>query len=73
MNYEVHTVADDALPSGTDHVIIERVDSPPLLILNGHPARVWAWMRKWEGTREATAEEVSVLIPSQRAPWPVAV
>lgn len=55
MKYEVHTVADDALPPGIDRVIVERTEGPPLLIICGVPARVWAFMRAWEDTIEPPA------------------
>lgn len=52
MHYEVQTVGDDELPAGIHEVIVERIDGPPLLILNGEPAKCWRFMRAWEDTRE---------------------
>lgn len=53
VHYEVQTVGDDELPDGIHQVIVERIDGPPLLILNGEPARCWSFMRAWEDTLEA--------------------
>lgn len=53
MKYEVHAVADGALPQGMDRVIVERTDGPPLLIISGTPARVWRFMRAWEDDCES--------------------
>lgn len=52
MHYQVETVGDNDLPEGVHLVIVERDDAPPILILNGQPARLWAMMRAWEDTCE---------------------
>lgn len=48
MTYDVHVVGDDELPAGIHQVIVERTSGPPLLLLNGAPARCWLWMRAYE-------------------------
>lgn len=52
MKYVVQTVAEHELPDGVEHVIVEREDDPPLLLLAGETARCWRWMRRWEDTVE---------------------
>ena len=52
MDYVVQTVGDDELPVGRHVVIVECIDGPPLILVNGAPARAWALMRAWEDTLE---------------------
>ena len=53
MQYAVLTVAEDELPPGVRHVIVERPEpDPPLLIITGETARCWEFMRRWEDERE---------------------
>lgn len=52
MQYEVHTVSEDDLPPGVHSVIVERVDAPALLVINGPVAECWRFMRAWEDTHE---------------------
>lgn len=64
MDYVVQTVGDDELPAGRNMVIVECVDGPPLILINGAPARAWALMRAWEDTQEPCTEP-SILRPRQ--------
>ena len=48
MQYVVQPVGDHELPEGRHAVIVEREDGPPLLLVNGEPARVWRMMRAYE-------------------------
>ena len=64
MHYEVQTVGDDELPEGIHKVIVERDDGPPLLIINGEPARCWRLMRAWEDTLEPPCVP-SIIMPAQ--------
>lgn len=59
------TVKEGDLPPGVDHVIVQRSDGPPLLILSGHPARVWEWVRHWEDSLESSVFP-TVLLPAPR-------
>lgn len=52
MNYVVHVVGENELPEGRNVVIVERDGEPPLLLVNGLPARVWEMMRAYEDTLE---------------------
>lgn len=52
VDYVVQTVGDDELPDGRNVVIVEREEGPPLLLINGEPARAWALMRAYEGASE---------------------
>lgn len=52
MQYAVQIVGDDDLPQGMNKVVVERGDGPPLLLINGEPARVWRFMRGYEDTHE---------------------
>jgi hypothetical protein len=56
MQYAVLTVAEDELPEGVQHVIVERPEpDPPLLIITGETARCWEFMRRWEDTLEPSS------------------
>lgn len=67
MQYVVHTVADGELPEGVEHVIIERPEKPPLLLISGETARCWCLMRRWEDTREPS-HIPSVSLPLRQIP-----
>ena len=60
MDYIVQAVGDDELPEGCHVVIVERVAGPPVMLINGVPARVWALMQAWESEHACT--EPSVLL-----------
>ena len=48
MDYVVREVGDDELPEGRHAVIVECKDGPPVLLINGVPARVWRLMQARE-------------------------
>lgn len=52
MQYVIEVVAEGELPQGINKVVVERVDGPPLMLINGEPARVWRFMRSYEDTLE---------------------
>lgn len=64
MQYLVQTVADDELPEGMTRVIVEQVEGPPILLINGTAARTWAFLRAWEDTCEPCATP-TVLRPGE--------
>ena len=64
MNYEVQVVGDSDLPGGLHHVIVERVDGPPLVFINGPVARSWRTARAYEAQREA-CQAPSVFAPAE--------
>jgi hypothetical protein len=66
LRYEVRTVESGDLPQGIDHVIVQRPDGPPLLILSGRVAHVWEWVRHWEDSEEPSVFP-TVLMPAPRA------
>ena len=51
VDYVVQEVGDDELPQGRCAVIVERKDGPPVLLINGLPARVWRLMQAREDER----------------------
>lgn len=64
MNYIVQIVGEDELPQGMHMVIVEQKDGPPIMLINGEPARAWRFMREWEDTREPCTVP-SVLVPAR--------
>lgn len=66
MHYLVHTVGAHELPEGMDHLIVERDDEPPVLLIAGGPARVWAFMRAWEDEQEPAQVPTVLALPRQR-------
>lgn len=64
MNYTIQIVGDDELPDGMNKVIVERAGEPPLMLINGEPARAWRFMRAWEDMREPSSVP-SVLLPAR--------
>lgn len=49
VDYVVQTVADNDLPEGIDHVVVERGGGlAPLLFIAGAPARCWTTMRAYQ-------------------------
>jgi hypothetical protein len=66
MKYVVEVVGDGELPGGLESVIVQRVDSPPLMLVSGSVARSWRMMREWEDTMEPSWEP-TVTIPRQTA------
>ena len=52
MDYIVQEVRDDELPEGRHVVIVECEAGPPVMLINGVPARVWRLMQAWEDQRE---------------------
>ena len=60
VDYIVQEVRDDELPEGRHVVIVERENGPPVMLINGAPARVWRLMQAWEDNRACT--EPSVLL-----------
>lgn len=73
MRYMVHTVNDGDLPEGVEWLTVERDDAPPLMLLSGIPARVWAAMRDWEDSCEhpdvpSLLRPVAPALPAPRQP-----
>lgn len=65
MHYLVHAVGAHELPEGMDHLIVERDNGdPPVLLIAGGPAAVWTWMRAWEDEQE------SARLPTTLRPLP---
>lgn len=44
-------------------VIVERIDGPPLMLINGELAKCWRFMRAFEDTRESSAIP-TILLPA---------
>jgi len=55
VNYVVQVVGEDELPEGRHVVIVERDEGPPLMLINGPPARTWSLMRAYEDTCESSS------------------
>ena len=51
MNFVVREVGDDELPEGRHVVIVECEGGPPVLLINGLPARAWRLMQAVEDER----------------------
>lgn len=67
MQYVVHIVEEHELPEGIGHVIVERPEpQPAVLIITGETARCWQLMRRWEEQLEP-ASTPTVAMPSLRA------
>lgn len=64
MQYAIQIVGDDELPQGMNTVIAEQNDGPPIMLINGEPARIWRFMRAWEDTLEP-GPSATVLLPAQ--------
>lgn len=65
MQYEVLAVGDDELPEGVDHLVVEQPDGPPVLLINGAPARCWAYMQAFQDMQESCAMP-TLLLPRPR-------
>jgi hypothetical protein len=65
MKYVVQAVGDDELPEGITHVVVERENDPPLLLISGEVARCWRMMRSWENTLEP-AWQPTITLPYER-------
>lgn len=63
MDYRIQIVGEDELPQGMCKVIVEMEDGPPLMLINGEPARAWRLMRGYEDTLEPCSVP-SVLLPA---------
>lgn len=67
MHYLVQTVAAHELPEGMDHLIVERDNGePPVLLVAGGPAAVWRFMRAWEDEQEPAETPTVLALPRQR-------
>lgn len=55
MNYIIQIVGEDELPRGVHMVIVEQVEGPPLMLINGPHARGWLLVRAYEDAREPCA------------------
>lgn len=64
MRYEIQIVRDDELPQGVNKVVVERDGEPPLMLINGEPARVWRFMREYEDTVEPCSVP-SICLPAR--------
>lgn len=71
MDYRIQVVGDDELPQGMCTVIVEMEEGPPLMLINGEPARVWSLMRAYEDTVEPSSVP-SICLPA-RTPLRLAV
>lgn len=61
MQYVVQTVGDDELPEGVHWLAVEQEDGPPLLLINGDPARCWAFMQATQATCEPCSLPTTLL------------
>jgi hypothetical protein len=61
MQYVVQTVGDDDLPDGIHWVTVEQLDGTTVLLINGEPARCWAFMQATQGLRESCALATTLL------------
>lgn len=61
MQYVVQAVGDDELPEGIHHLVVERHDGPPFLLINGAPARCWAFMQETQDMSEPCSVPTTLL------------
>lgn len=62
MQYAIQVVGDNELPEGLNKVIVEQVDGPPLMLINGELARAWRFMRAYEDALEP-CDVPSIMLP----------
>lgn len=61
MQYEVHAVGEEDLPEGIHWLAVERTDGSTVLLINGDPARCWAFMQATQGVCEPCSVPTTLL------------